>query len=176
MLLLQGITIGGIQVPSREPQFIATVAVHVVAGLVATVAGAATMLAPKAPGQHPRNGTLYFWALAVVCITMGVLAILQWPADNELAALGILAFASAFVGRYARRHSWSRWPMMHIPGMSASYVFLLTAFYVDNGPHLPVWRRLPTIAYWVLPAAMGLPLMIRAVWKYRNADRAPIAS
>jgi hypothetical protein len=41
--------------------------------------------------------------------------------------------------------------------MSASYVLLLTAFYVDNGKHLPVWRSLPHLAYWLLPSAVGLP-------------------
>jgi len=176
MLSLQGITLGGIPIPSREPLFLVTVAIHVVAGVVATVAGAVAMLAHKAPGLHPRNGTLYFRALAVVCLTMAAIAIARWPVDNELAVLGILAYASAFIGRRARRRGWSRWPMVHIPGMSASYILMLTAFYVDNGPNLPVWRQLPTIAFWILPAAIGLPLMIRAIWKYRDEDRASVVS
>ena len=29
--------------------------------------------------------------------------------------------------------------------MAASYVALLTGFYVDNGPQLPLWDRLPTV-------------------------------
>jgi hypothetical protein len=45
--------------------------------------------------------------------------------------------------------------------MSASYILLLTAFYVDNGKHLPVWRSLPHLAYWLLPSAVGLPLVAR---------------
>jgi len=48
--------------------------------------------------------------------------------------------------------------------MGASYVLLLTAFYVDNGKSLPLWRELPPIAYWLLPAAIGLPLIIRALF------------
>jgi hypothetical protein len=40
------------------------------------------------------------------------------------------------------------------------YILLLTAFYVDNGAHLPLWRELPTLAYWLLPAAIGLPLIM----------------
>jgi hypothetical protein len=27
---------------------------------------------------------------------------------------------------------------------------VLTGFYVDNGPFLPLWNRLPYIAYWLL--------------------------
>jgi hypothetical protein len=176
MLLLQGVTIGGIPIPSREPLFLATIAVHVAAGVVATVAGAVAMLSHKAAGPHPRSGTVYFWALVVVCTTMGTLAVARWPADNHLAALGILAFTSAFVGRRARRHDWPRWPLLHIAGMGASYVFLLTAFYVDNGPHLPGWRRLPAEVFWFLPAAVGLPSIIHAVRKYRAGGRSPIGS
>ena len=44
--------------------------------------------------------------------------------------------------------------------MATSYVLMLTAFYVDNGKNLPVWRDLPHIAYWIVPATVGLPLTI----------------
>jgi hypothetical protein len=50
--------------------------------------------------------------------------------------------------------------------MGASYIFLLTAFYVDNGPNLPLWRRLPDIAFWILPSAIGLPLILRALYRH----------
>jgi hypothetical protein len=52
--------------------------------------------------------------------------------------------------------------------MSASYVLLLTAFYVDNGKHLPVWRSLPYLAYWLVPSAVGLPLIARALAHYHG--------
>jgi hypothetical protein len=44
--------------------------------------------------------------------------------------------------------------------MGSSYIVLLTAFYVDNGHNLPVWRDLPAITYWLAPAAIGAPFMI----------------
>jgi rsbT co-antagonist protein RsbR len=34
--------------------------------------------------------------------------------------------------------------------MGASYILMLTAFYVDNGPNLPLWSELPWLAFWVL--------------------------
>ena len=40
-----------------------------------------------------------------------------------------------------------------------SYVLLLTAFYVDNGKSLPLWRELPPIALWLIPAVVGIPLI-----------------
>jgi hypothetical protein len=167
-LLLQGATLGGIPIPSRNPWFLAGIVVHVAAALVATVAGAMAMLSPKAPGRHPRSGMVYFWALVVVCVTMSGLALARWPADNDLLALGIGALVSAIVGRMARRRRWSRWPLAHIPGMGASYVLMMTAFYVDNGPHLPGWNRRPSIAFWLLPTAVSVPLIIGALRRYRT--------
>jgi hypothetical protein len=53
--------------------------------------------------------------------------------------------------------------------MGISYVAMLTAFYVDNGPHLPLWDRLPTLAFWLLPSAAGVPIIARAVRRARHA-------
>jgi hypothetical protein len=47
--------------------------------------------------------------------------------------------------------------------MGTSYILLLTAFYVDNGRNLPLWRNLPPIAYWVLPAVVGILIIVRAL-------------
>lgn len=49
------------------------------------------------------------------------------------------------------------WVGLHLTGMSAFYILLLTAFYVDNGKHLPIWQRLPHLAYWLVSSAVGLP-------------------
>ena len=50
--------------------------------------------------------------------------------------------------------------------MGVSYVALLTAFYVDNGPHLPIWDRLPALALWLLPSTIGLPLLAIVWWTH----------
>jgi hypothetical protein len=57
--------------------------------------------------------------------------------------------------------------------MGLSYILMLTAFYVDNGKNLPVWRDLPHIAYWVLPGAVGVPLIVSALnrWHRRLAPQ-----
>ena len=47
--------------------------------------------------------------------------------------------------------------------MAASYIALFTGFYVDNGPQLPLWDRLPHWTYWVIPLAIGGPLTARAL-------------
>ena len=123
------------------------------------------MLNQKRSGRHPRYGTIYFWCLAGVFLTATSLSAVRWTEDYHLFILGSLSFAAAYLGRRARRHRWNNWVRLHLTGMRASYILLLTAFYVDNGRSLPFWRDLPTIAYWLVPAAVGLPLTIRAlVW------------
>ena len=52
--------------------------------------------------------------------------------------------------------------------MGLSYIAMLTAFYVDNGPHLPLWDRLPTIALWLLPGAIGIPITAHAIKRAGN--------
>jgi hypothetical protein len=43
---------------------------------------------------------------------------------------------------------------------------MLTAFYVDNGKHLPLWKELPQIAFWLLPAALGIPVIAYTLLKH----------
>jgi hypothetical protein len=55
--------------------------------------------------------------------------------------------------------------------MGIAYVAMLTAFYVDNGPHLPVWDRLPALSFWLLPSAIGAPIIARAIVLARARGR-----
>ena len=52
--------------------------------------------------------------------------------------------------------------------MSASYIVLLIAFYLDNGKNLPLWQDLPHLTYWLLPTAIGIPFVARALLRYRT--------
>jgi len=135
-------------------------------GLACTVAGLVAMLSPKRAGRHPNYGTLYFWCLAGVFLTATGLAIVRWTEDYHLFILGALSFAAAYLGRQARRQSWNNWVRLHLAGMGASYILLLTAFYVDNGKQLPLWKDLPPITYWLLPASVGIPLIVRALLRH----------
>jgi lysylphosphatidylglycerol synthetase-like protein (DUF2156 family) len=158
-----GTNFAGIDIPSRDPIFLAVVAVHVALGLACTITGAIAMLSQKRAGRHPYFGTIYFWCLFGVAVTAAGFAATRWAEDYHLFILGVLAFASAYLGRRARRQRWRSWVRRHIAGMGASYVLLLIAFYVDNGHSLPVWKDLPPFTYWLVPAAIGAPLIIRAL-------------
>jgi len=158
-----GIVILGIPIPSSRPAFLAIVAAHVVVGFVGVIAGAVAMLSPKRAGRHPTAGSVYYWSLVLVVASMGALAIIRWPMDNHLFALGLASLLAATIGRLARRRRRLR---LHVVGMGLAYVLLLTAFYIDNGPHLPLWKLLPSSVFWIAPSAVGLPLIARALLRH----------
>jgi len=162
--MTDGITdIAGIEIPSTNPVFLTVVGIHILLGLACVITGAIAMLSQKAAGRHPRNGTIYFWCLAGVFLTMAGLAAVRWAQDSHLFILGALSFAAAYFGREARRHRWRYWIRLHIAGMGTSYILLLIAFYVDNGKSLPLWKELPPVTYWLLPTVIGIPLVVRAL-------------
>ena len=169
------IIVAGLGIPSREPLFLALVGIHVLLGLACTITGLIAMLSPKRPGRHLWFGSIYFWGLAGVFVTMSALAAARWREDYDLFILGALAFSAAYLGRRARRKRSRDWVKLHITGMGTSYVLLLTVFYVDNGKNLPLWRNLPQIAFWLIPAAIGVPLILRALWRHPLARTPPPA-
>jgi hypothetical protein len=159
------INIGGIPLPSDTPLFLTFIALHIAAGLVCVIAGAVAMLSRKEWGRHPRAGVIYYRALTIVFVTMAVIGFFRWSEDYHLVILGTLSFLAATIGRRARRRLRPGWARVHMTGMGASYILLLTAFYVDNGPNLPLWRLLPQITFWFLPATIGTPILVYAlVW------------
>jgi 1,4-dihydroxy-2-naphthoate octaprenyltransferase len=160
----------GDHVGSTAPVFLSFLAVHVIAGLVAVITGAAAALARKGSPRHIRAGRWYYRAITVVFLTATALAAMRWRQDWYLFAIGAVAFTAATIGfQHRRRHRTG--DTAHIAGMGIGYIAMLTAFYVDNGPHLPLWDRLPTIAFWLLPSAVGAPLMARAVLRARRSAR-----
>jgi hypothetical protein len=162
----------GIEIPSTDPIFLAVVlAVHIPAGLACVVVGAAAMLSEKRRGRHSTFGTIYFWCLLPLFASATFLSVLRWAENDHLFALGMVSFASALFGRTALRQRWPHWTELHITAMGLSYVFMLVAFYVDNGKQLPLWRDFPRFTYWLLPLAVGLPLIIATVVRHPLARR-----
>jgi len=163
--------IAGIVIPSDSPLFLTVVGLHVLVALVCIVTGVIAMLSNKRPGRHPTFGTIYYWCLSVVFASATVLSAIRWAEDYHLFILGVLSFVAASLGRTALRRRWRNWVRLHIAGMGTSYVFLLIAFYVDNGQNLPLWKDLPPITYWLLPATLGVPLIIRALLRHPLVHR-----
>ena len=143
------------------------VSLHVPAGAIAALSGVGAMFARKGGAAHILSGRTYLLSLIVVCGTGFGLIATRGPRFLHLAPLGIAALVSATIGYSFRR---SR-RVVHLVCMSTSYIVVLTAFYVDNGPKLPLWRALPPVAFWVLPSLVGAPLVLRAVRRNREGRR-----
>lgn len=159
-------TLAGIEIPSTDPFFLAVVGIHIPLGLACVIVGALAMLSKKQRGRHSRFGKIYFWSLLALFASTAVLAVMRWAEDYHLFVLGALSFASAWLGRAALRWGWRGRFRVHLTGLGLSYILLLVAFYVDNGRQLPVWRDLPAFTYWLLPFAVGMPIVVWALLRH----------
>jgi hypothetical protein len=157
----------GLPIPDEGALFDVALAFHIAAGLTCVVTGALAATAPKRPGRHPTSGRVYFWSLAVLFASSTTMAVLRFAQDWHLLLIGTGAVGAASLGYLARRRRRPGWLRVHIPAMGGSYIVLFTGFYVDNGAHLPLWDRLPSLGYWLLPSVVGVPLILRAMTRRR---------
>ena len=171
----QAIQVGGLPIPDERPVFLLVLGIHVAAGLWCVATGALAASANKRPGRHPHCGRLYVGGLVVLVASLSVLSILRWPQTVHLLVIGLVSMAAAMVGVSARRRRPSGWLRVHAAGMAVSYIGLLTGFLVDNGPLLPVWRELPHLLHWTLPTIIGVPLLVRALIRFRRKAPLPPA-
>ncbi len=156
----------GVIIPDAGPVFLATLAGHVLAGLACVAMGFVAAMARKGPGRHPWAGRAYLWSLTALFATSTVLSAIRWRQDAHLFAIDVVALGLGFFGWRSRRERRAGWVRWHAFGMGGSYIALLTGFYVDNGPQLPVWRSLPHATYWLLPAVVGIPIVWRAARRH----------
>ena len=103
----------GDQAGSAAPLFLAFLAVHVLAGITAVIAGAAAALARKGSPRHIRAGRWYYRAITVVFTTATLLAAVRWRqdyylfilgAEDRLAAVDHDAVSDLGLDRAVRRH------------------------------------------------------------------------
>jgi hypothetical protein len=157
----------GVDIPDAGSLFLVVLAVHVLAGMTSVVAGVLAATARKRQGRHPKAGRIYLWGLGVVFATAAVMSAIRWPEDAHLFAIATVALGLGLFGWRARRMHCPGWPVRHAYGMGGSFIALFTGFYVDNGPRLPLWDRLPHWSYWVIPAAVGIPMIWWALRRFR---------
>jgi cytochrome bd-type quinol oxidase subunit 2 len=168
---MSGSDLVGLPIPDSGLVFATALSVHIVSGLTAVTAGALAAAARKRAGRHPCAGCVYLYALSGVLATATVMAIIRWREDTHLLAVAVIAFSLALYGYRARRRHRPAWPPHHAIGMGGSYIALLTGFYVDNGPFLPLWNQLPHLTYWLLPSVVGGPLVWLALRRFRRDPR-----
>jgi hypothetical protein len=164
-------TLIGIEIPSTDPFFLTVVGIHIPLGLICVIVGAVAMLNKKRRGRHSSFGKVYYWSLLALFASATFLSVRRWAEDYHLFVFGALSFGSAWFGRTALRQRWRWWVRVHLSGMGVSYILLLVAFYVDNGRQLPVWKDLPAFTYWLLPFAVGMPIIVWALLRHPVVNR-----
>jgi hypothetical protein len=60
--------IGGIEIPSTDPFFLAVVGIHIPLGLTCVIVGAVAMLKKKQRGRHSSFGTVDYWGLLALLV------------------------------------------------------------------------------------------------------------
>ncbi len=134
------------------------------------------MLSTKGRGQHSTFGTVYYWCLSAVFASASALAFVRWADDYHLFILGALSFAVASCGLYGFPAALARMDPIARHGNGRIVILLLTAFYVDNGKSLPLWKELPQIAFWLLPSAAGIPLIVYVLLRHPVVQRVTLAT
>jgi hypothetical protein len=131
---------------------------HVASGTVAMGLGPLALLAARRRSPsfaQLRDG--YHWTVLVVCVTATVVSVLAWARLWWLVPVAAVSYGLVLVGYLGSRHDWPLWMRAH--GWGGSYIALVTALLVVSARG--VSGALEAVA-WILPAAIGTPLIIRA--------------
>jgi len=150
----------GLPLPSDDPAFIAVILIHILLSFCAVLAGLAGMFMNKNSRRHATFGKLYYWFILLAFVTVIILAILRWPHNNHLLLIGAMTTLFVLIGRKLAQDKRSKWARWHTILMGGSYILLLTGFYVDNGEHLPFWKQFPQWFFYILPAMVGIPIIV----------------
>ncbi len=132
---------------------------HIVVGFSGLVLGPVAMVASKRPGIHTRAGEAYHRVMLAVCISAGLLAVLDWGRLWWFLLIAAGSYAFALVGYVAAKRRWPGWIAAHISGQGGSYIAMTTAVLVVN------WRTLTGTAGrsfpipWILPTLVGTSIL-----------------
>jgi hypothetical protein len=142
----------------------AFLAVHIVSGAAALALGAITLLA-SARRHTTREPLLiaYLGAVFATCLTATVLALLDWSRLWWIVLLALLSSILAVAGYVAVRRGGPKWVAAH--GLGGSYIALVTALLVVSAGDISTTAE---IFAWIVPTAVGVPLIFRA----HSSDRA----
>lgn len=140
--------------------FAAVLAVHITAGVLGLLIGAAAMAARKRRGWHTGLGLTYQGVVAVMTSSAVLLVVLDDRAMSFLAVIAVGTEACALAGWAVRRRHRPGWVAWHIRWMGSSYTAFATAALVVN------WS---SPLAWFLPTVVGTPLIAHAVSRHRRA-------
>jgi peptidoglycan/LPS O-acetylase OafA/YrhL len=130
---------------------------HIVSGTAALALGPLALLAAaRRHRSRERVLTAYVWAVFATCLTAAVVSVLDWSRLAWLVPVAALSYLLGLVGYLAVRRGWPRWVGAH--GLGGSYIALWTALLVVTAGDISTTAE---IIAWILPAAVGVPLIVR---------------
>jgi hypothetical protein len=137
---------------------------HIISGAAALALGVLALIG-AARRQSSRDLLLaaYLWAVLATCLTAILLSALDWSRLWWIVPLAVVSYLLALVGYLAVRRGWAQWIAAH--GLGGSYIALVTALLVVSAGDISTTAE---IVAWILPAAVGVPLIFRA----HTGDRA----
>ena len=131
---------------------------HVASGVAALALGPLALLAARQRRPNLAGWqAAYHWSVLVVCASAAVVSVLDWARLWWLVPIGALSYGLALVGYLGSRRGWPLWVRAH--GWGGSYIALVTALLVVSARGIS--GLLEAVA-WILPAAIGVPLIVRA--------------
>lgn len=128
---------------------------HVAVSAASLLIGPVAMAASKRQGLHSRVGEIYFWVVTVVCVTGGVLAVLEWAKLKMFLLIAVSTFAFALLGYLAAKMRWRRWLLAHVWGVMCSYGSMVVAFVVNNWHYITGQHGMHSPLAFMLPMGVG---------------------
>jgi hypothetical protein len=149
------------------------IAAHVAGGISLIVLGLLALTARKsARSRHPVVGQAYFWVL-LLTLSLGFAdGLMRHPGRLTLfqvvtpptLLLGVLGYLMAtFRPRRFLGRPWLAW---HIAGQGGSFIGVVTATTFQLLPRVLPDALPLTVAYWILPTAVGSVLIARATARW----------
>ncbi len=135
-----------------------TLIAHIALGTAGLILGPVAMTARKLPGLHTKSGEAYHWVMLGICLSAGMLAVLDWDRLWWFLPIAVGSYAFALLGYVAAKRRWKGWLRAHLAGQGGSYIAILTAVLVVNWETLTGAREVSPWA-WALPTIVGTPII-----------------
>lgn len=149
----------------------AILVLHIAAGTAGLILGPIAMRARKRPGLHTRAGEAYHWVVLTVCLTAGLMAVLDWKRLWWFLPIAAGSYVFALVGYLAAKRRWRGWLRVHIPGQGGSYIAMTTALLVVNWETLTGSPGIRSPLAWALPTVVGSPIIAWVQYQVRLGKR-----
>jgi hypothetical protein len=131
--------------------------VHVASGVLALALGPVALLGARRQRRWFASlRAAYHWTVLLVCATATVVSVLAWSRLWWLVPIAALAYSLTLAGHLGSKLDWPAWVRAH--GWGGSYIALVTALLVVAARGVAAVLE---VAAWLLPAAIGTPLIVR---------------